>query len=161
MFHHHNRFLNIMRSCRILHDAHMFCFIHLVENHPKNHYLIIIIFSLININSTYAFLPSSKPVSPYPSSLLRSLWIQNPTVSYRSAFAADETSSDGFDRYPATFRRRRVGGVQDFTTNETASLPAQPTPPLRRAKYVQRTHPVHTAQFCVHQEHECPKRPGA
>ena len=43
-----------------------------VENHPKNHYLIIIIFSLININSTYAFLPSSKPVSPYPSSPLRS-----------------------------------------------------------------------------------------
>ncbi len=62
-----------MGSCRILHDAHMFCFIHLVENHPKNHYLIIIIFSSININSTYVFLPPSKPVSLYPSSLLRSV----------------------------------------------------------------------------------------
>ncbi len=51
----------------------MFCFIHLVENHPKNHYLIIIIFSSININSTYAFLPLSEPVSPYPSSPLRSI----------------------------------------------------------------------------------------
>ncbi len=27
-----------MGLCRILHDAHMFRFIHLVENHPKNHY---------------------------------------------------------------------------------------------------------------------------
>ncbi len=55
-----------MGSCRILHDAHMFCLSHLRFHLSK------IIFSSININSTYTFLPSSKPVSMHPSSPLRS-----------------------------------------------------------------------------------------
>ncbi len=33
VFPHHNRFRNTMGSCRILHNVHMFCFIHQAENH--------------------------------------------------------------------------------------------------------------------------------
>ena len=98
MFHHHNRFLNTMGLCRILHDVHMFCFIHLVENHPKNHYLIIIIFSSININSTYAFLLSSKPVSPYPSSPLRSrMWNGDLTTEDRKRINSRVIDYDGLE----------------------------------------------------------------
>ena len=37
--------------------------------------------------SSYHFLTSRKLVRLYPSKQLRTLWVQNPTVSYRSAFA--------------------------------------------------------------------------
>ncbi len=64
---------------------------------------------MINIKSTYTFLPSLKPVSLYPSLLLRSLWIQNPMVSNRSAFAVSKNSTDAFDCHQLRFAKKESG----------------------------------------------------
>ncbi len=78
-----------MGSCRILHDMHMYHHLFELSFRYRNHTLVSHNFLIrtYRLLLTCFQLPRSLVQNLLPSKLLRSLWIQNPMVSYRSAFA--------------------------------------------------------------------------